>query len=83
MTDADGGTTTTASRFWLTNDLLAGFLILAFTGYVYMPLLTAIDGYPSTNPVVIAAFVTAFGVAVAWAFGQDAVEAWRGADEEA
>lgn len=81
MTDHD--TDSASKRHWLTNDGLAVLLTVTFIGYVYAPLTPLVDGYPETNPLVLGAFVTAFGVAVAWAFGRDAVEAWRGGTDEA
>lgn len=78
----DRETESAGSRYWLTNDALAFFIVIAFVGYVYAPLSPWIAGYPETNAGVLAAFITAFGVAVAWAFGKDAVEAWRGNSED-
>lgn len=73
----DGETTSSESRYWLTNDGLAWLLVVSFIGYLYLPLTPYVDAYPEVNAAVLAAYVTAFGVAVAWAFGKDAVEAWR------
>lgn len=72
-----GETTSSESRYWLTNDGLAWLLILTFVGYIYAPLTPYVDAYPEANAAALAAYITAFGVAVAWAFGKDAVEAWR------
>lgn len=79
--DDDGETDSSAARYWLTNDALAFLLILTFIGYIYAPLTPWVDGYPAANAGVLAAYITAFGVAVAWAFGKDAVEAWRAESE--
>lgn len=76
----DGETWSSQSRWWLTNDVLAFVLATAFISYVFAGVY--LDGYPETNPAVLTAFVTAFGVAVAWAFGRDAVEAWRAGGNE-
>lgn len=64
-------------RFWLTNDLLAFVVILSFIAYVFAPMTPYVDAYPEANPIVIGAFVAAFGIIIAWAFGTDAVMAWR------
>lgn len=82
MATDDGETESSESRFWLTNDGLALFLTVSFVGYIYAPLTPYTAGYPDANPMVLGAYVTAFGVSIAWAFGKDAVEAWRGSTGE-
>lgn len=77
----DGKTDSSERRYWLTNDGLAWALILSFIAYVFAPLTPYVAGYPDTNAAILTAYVTAFGVSVAWAFGKDAVEAWRGGGE--
>lgn len=80
---ADGETDSSESRYWLTNDALAVFLTVTFVGYIFMPFTPWVSGYPEANPLILGAFVTAFGVSVAWTFGRDAVEAWRSGGEGA
>lgn len=77
---ADTGTdqTNSASTRWAyTNDILALFLILAFAGLTFAPLTPYVADHAGINPVVLTAFTTAFGIAIAWAFGPDAVQAWQ------
>lgn len=75
--DNDNDTRGSSRRHWLTNDLLAIWLILAFTAYLFLPYL-GFETASKPNAAVLTAFITGFGIAVAWAFGRDAVEAWRG-----
>ena len=77
----DGDTDTPDDRYWLTNDGLAWFLSVSFVAYVFAPLTPWVAGYPETNAVILASFTASFGIAIAWAFGKDAVEAWRGSEE--
>lgn len=76
--DAGGGETdSTAARWWLTNDVLAIALVAGFyatmwgigVGWLRPTVLTSEAGI---------AMLVYTGVAVAWAFGADAVRAWRG-----
>jgi MFS-type transporter involved in bile tolerance (Atg22 family) len=69
-------------RFWLTNDILAFVVVLAFIAYVFAPMTPYVDGYPEVNAMVLGAFVAAFGIIIAWAFGTDAVMAWRESNDE-
>lgn len=78
--DSDSDTRGSSRRHWLTNDLLAIWLIFSFTFYIFLPYF----GYGANaepNAAILTAFITGFGIAVAWAFGKDAVEAWRGKQE--
>lgn len=75
--DDEGADTTDPNRrHWLTNDGLAWLLVAS------MPVIIGLAGGDSltlqTVPdVMLVMYSLAFGVAVAWAFGKDAVEAWR------
>lgn len=78
MPDQSDTTNSASARWPYTNDLLAALLMLSFAAYTYLPL----TNYTTThagNPVVITAYTTAFGIAVAWTFGPDAVRAWQSA----
>lgn len=76
-TDDGGSTRSTSKRHWLTNDLLAGALALSLI------LVVAAHGAGWLNlqtlpQWLVGVYVFSVGSSVAWAFGKDAVEAWRG-----
>lgn len=85
MTDEtpEGETDTIQSRWWLTNDLLAVYLLFSFPIIVVASAasMSGIDlsAIPQT---VRLTYLTTVGVAVAWTFGRDAVEAWRASSED-
>lgn len=73
----DAQTSSAQTRWWATNDVLAAVLVV---GHLTTMLLV---GAGWLDPDVLAtqfakAYVLYAGAAVAWAFGKDAVEAWRG-----
>lgn len=75
--EEDRGTTSTSRRHWLTNDGLAVVLVLSLISVV------ALHGagrltLQTVPQSVLLLYVFSVGSAVAWAFGKDAVEAWRG-----
>lgn len=70
-------TTGTNKRFWLTNDLLAGVLVGSLVLVVLAHLITTFD-ISNTPQEIVYLYVFSVGSSVAWAFGKDAVEAWRG-----
>ena len=75
-----GSTDTASERHWLTNDGIAWLLTLSMVGVVTAASLGIVD--LSTVPQeILVAYVVAFGVAIVWAFGRDALEAWRGGGE--
>ena len=67
------------SRWWFTNDLIAGALSASLVvailghGFGWLNLQTIPEGF-----MLLYSF--AVGSAVAWAFGKDALEAWRGGE---
>lgn len=63
-----GETESAASRWWLTNDILAGVLVVAASLLVLLDSL----GYTEAPTEVRVVFVFAVGVAVVWAFGSKA-----------
>lgn len=72
-----GATTSTRTRFWLTNDGAAWWLLGTF------PVWVAFDGVgwidlSAVPAVVLRAWVLVVGVAAAWTFGAEAIRAWRG-----
>lgn len=74
-------TESTQERHWLTNDAMA--LALVASLIVFM-LITAI-GFAKLSVIpkdVLYLYVFAVGSSIAWAFGKDAVEAWRGGGED-
>lgn len=76
--DGDSGQTeSTASRWWLTNDILAFGLVASLIAVVLAHLGTSLNLQTFPQEVL---YLYSFSVAsaVAWAFGKDAVEAWRG-----
>jgi len=82
--DAEGSdgwesATGTAKRHWLTNDALAGALGASLIAAVLL------DGIGLLNLQTIPGeilylYVFVVGSSMAWAFGKDAIEAWRGGD---
>lgn len=74
--EESGATHSTSKRWWLTNDGLAWLLVgtfpvvIAATAAGYLDLATV----PSE---VVYTWLASVGTAVAWAFGKDAIEAWR------
>jgi len=89
QTDRTDTTESVSTRWTYTNDLIAGFLVLSFVGYVFartilVPILLGPIELPSLNAFALGVFATGFGIAVAWTFGAEAVEAWnnKGQDEQ-
>jgi hypothetical protein len=82
--DAEGSdgwesATGTAKRHWLTNDALAGALGASLIAAVLL------DGVGWLNlqtipTEILYLYVFVVGSSMAWAFGKDAIEAWRGRD---
>lgn len=75
--ESDGVTRGTAKRYWLTNDGIAWVLTLSMITVVA----AAGSGHLTLDRVpdpILLSYVAAFGTAIAWAFGKDAVEAWKG-----
>jgi len=75
--DSESESTTSVSRRWIyTNDILAGLLLASF------PILT---GLGSTQILALSsipdswrlAYLLIAGTAAVWAFGSEALEAWR------
>ena len=72
-----GETQSSQSRYWLTNDAIALLLVIGFVGTLWLHGFGVID--LSTLPAdALLAFLVYVGVAVTWAFGTDAVRAWKG-----
>lgn len=67
----------TSKRWWLTNDLLAFALLLSLDALVFFSGLRWID-VETIPEMAVYGLTVGFGVAIVWAFGKDAVEAWRG-----
>lgn len=74
---ADEQTDSTATRWAYTNDLLAALLVLAYLALTFAPLTPYVGSHGGINPVVLTTTTAAFGVAIAWVFGPDAVKAWQ------
>lgn len=73
---SDSDTRSPSRRHWLTNDVLAGMLVLSLVAVV------AAHGAGSLNlqtlpQWLVGVYSFSIGASVTWAFGQDAVEAWR------
>lgn len=82
--DEDSGreTETASTRWWLTNDSIAIYLLLTFPIVVMAGSLRTVPVDLDLLPQSVRlTYLFAVGVAVAWTFGRDAVEAWRGGDE--
>lgn len=81
MTDQDtdanhGETQSTASRWWLTNDVAALILVGGFVGLVALNAGGAVD--LRAVPLELRLHLTLIsGVATAWLFGGGAVKAWQ------
>lgn len=73
----DGETTSPAARWWLTNDVIAGVLVVGFYATLWAVGRGLLDPTVLTGEVGLA-MIAYVGIAVAWAFGTDAVRAWRG-----
>lgn len=78
--DSEGSTHGTDKRYWLTNDSLAVTLTSSLIAIIVM------DGagrltLETVPQAVLYVYVGAVGASIAWAFGADAVEAWRGGKE--
>lgn len=76
--DADGSTTSTSKRHWLTNDVLAYLLVGTFPAIVILASVDVVDLGAVPGEVLIA-WIAFAGTAVVWAYGPEAIEAWRGA----
>lgn len=68
---ADGETTSTDSRFWLTNDILAGVLNLSLIGLLFA---TAFGVTIDPPAQLLTVFVAVVGLANLWAFGGQAAK---------
>lgn len=81
--DCDVQTTDESRRHYLTNDVLAGWLILTFPGIVAAGA-SGIYGFDlGVVPQSIRlAYVGVVGTATVWAFGKEALEAWRDAGND-
>ena len=69
-----------SERHWLTNDGIAWLLTLSMVGAVALGSIGIVD-LTAVPQEILLAHVAAFGVAIVWAFGRDALEAWRGGGE--
>jgi hypothetical protein len=76
--DEQGSTTSTARRWWLTNDVLAGWLVGTFALLLAADATLQAVSISGVPQVVVQSWVLFTGIAVAWTFGTDAVRAWRG-----
>ena len=79
--DEDSETQSTQTRWRYTNDILAFILVTAFIAYIFartviVPILLGPIELPALNAFLLTVFGTGFGVALAWAFGPEAVKAW-------
>lgn len=75
-TPEDGTTNSTATRYPYTNDAIAGWLVVSFTLLSGLHTVNVVD--LTTLPgTVFAAWISFVGIALAWAFGPEAVKAWR------
>lgn len=72
----DGTTDSTDTRWAYTNDLLAIYLVVTFpvTAWLDMTGYVNLETLPASVFTLYASFV---GIALAWAFGPEAVKAWR------
>ena len=72
----DDSTTSTQLRWWLTNDVLAGVLVVGFLGTIWLHALGWLDvsTLPGNWMTMFSLYVA---LAVTWAFGTDVLEAWR------
>lgn len=75
--EGDSQTESTSKRHWLTNDGIAWLLAIAYIALLFAAGLDWIH-LGDVPEIALLAFIAAFGTAVAWAFGADAVRAWRG-----
>lgn len=76
VTGTSEDTTSTRTRFWLTNDILAVVLVLSFIGLLAIAGRGIIDlgTIPMEMRIVYVSLVGAAGV---WAFGETAFQRWR------
>ncbi|WEL29854.1 hypothetical protein [Haloferax volcanii] len=73
---SDSSTTSTAERFWLTNDGLAWLLVGSFPLLLGIAAAEYLD-LAAVPESVLLSWLAFVGIAVAWTFGADAVSAWR------
>lgn len=71
----DGSTDDPSKRYWLTNDALAVFALVAYFGTVWAAGSGVLDASVLSG-AAHAAMVTFAGAAVGWAFGTDIAERW-------
>jgi len=74
--DSDARTQSASSRFWLTNDLMALGLVTGYFGVVVLQGLGVLD-LSDLPELYLTALVVYVGIAIAWAFGNEAVKTWR------
>lgn len=67
-------------RWWLTNDILTGALVGSLIAGVLLSGLGLLN-LQTVPKEIIYIYVVSVGTAIAWAFGADAVEAWRAGDD--
>jgi hypothetical protein len=78
--DPDSESTDSVARRWqYTNDALAGLLLGSLAGLTAIGA-TSLIGLGELPDLWMAAYLTVAGVAAAWAFGSDALAAWRSND---
>lgn len=75
--EEDGATHSVSKRHWLTNDGIAWLLTVSSIGLVVGAGIGMLD-LGNVPAELLLVFVASFGTAIAWAFGRDALEAWRG-----
>ena len=74
-----GSTGSPSERHWLTNDGMAWVLTLSMVAAILLSAVGVVD-LSNVPQEILVAFVGAFGVSIVWAFGRDALEAWRGGE---
>jgi hypothetical protein len=75
--DAEGSTETTDTRWWLTNDVLAGWLLISFT----VLLAVGGTGWLALDAIpwqLLSAYMILVLGAGTWVFGVGLVERWGG-----
>jgi hypothetical protein len=76
----DPESTDSVSRRWqYTNDILAGLLLGSLAGLTAVGA-TSLIGLGQLPDLWVASYLAVSGTAAAWAFGSDALAAWRGND---
>ena len=77
MSEDDGETTSTQSRWWLTNDIAALVIVASSMVLIGLSAYGALDLTQVPAEIRVGLWLPGFGIAVAWLFGGGAVKAYQ------